>query len=241
MEESLINAEKTINASTETILKALEEKTVEPATEERAKIWFEKAELLVKHSKEMYDYLANCKIQLKEKKLRSDSIYKRLVAYEKSVLTIDSSIRLQFQNSFVFPDEVIKTVAALTTLQCNIKIFENNVAAYCSSKVGAVDGLGFFDYYSAIISQNSNHLNPGDELIITAGVGTFSKNSQPLIKFNGKNAELGDEGFALYKIKTPSNPGKYNVPVSISWISPLTGRQESAERYIQYTVAKPCN
>lgn len=243
MEESLINSNKAINLSTEINLKALEEKTTEPATMERAKIWFVKAEQVVKLSHDMYNYLENVKTQLKENKFSTDLLYQQLVSYNVNVLETDTSISQEFRNSFSFPKEIRKTKisAALTILQNKIKILENKIIAYCHLKVGSTDGDGFFDSFSAIVAQSSNYLKPGEQLEITAGVGAFSKSGQPKIIINQTQLELGEEGYVTYKFKTTQKPGNYKIPVKISFLNPTTGKDEFKTIDVEYTVAKPCN
>ena len=58
---SLENTNTTVNLSTVTILKSLEEKTLEEATKERALIWFPKAQQAVGYSQKLYDYLEGLK------------------------------------------------------------------------------------------------------------------------------------------------------------------------------------
>ncbi len=243
MEESLINSNMVINTSTETILKSLIVKTTEPATMERAKIWYAKTERIASLSKGIYDYLETVKTQLNEKIISADTLYKRLLNYKENTLKTDSSIREQFNNSFEFvrPITKITTSSILISLQNSIKINENKITAFCNQKVGSMDGCGFFDYYSAIIGQNSKSLQPGSLLEITAGMGAYSRRVAPQIIINGKKMELRDEGFALYKLKVQKVPGTYSIPVKISYLNEFIGKEEWREKDIEYTVTKPCD
>jgi len=58
---SLENTNTTVNTSTETILKSLEEKTREAETKERADVWYPKAVQVKNESKKLYDYLEGLK------------------------------------------------------------------------------------------------------------------------------------------------------------------------------------
>lgn len=82
---------------------------------------------------------------------------------------------------------------------------------------------------------------PGDVLGIKAGIGAFSKASQPVISVNGKTIELGDEGYAFTKMKVPQKPGKYKILVSVSFTNPTTGKKELSKINVKYEVVKPCN
>ncbi len=240
MEESLLNSNKVINLSTASMMKELENKTTDHCTAERAKIWFEKAQQIIRLSKEVYDYLLSAKIQLIEKKQSPESLSESLISYQENVLSIDSSIREVFSENFNFIKGIPKSTfpSVLTALQNGIKIIENKMISYCNNKVGC--NIMIFDSYSAIISQNSNYLKPGDVLEITTGVGAYSKSSKPVININGKPIEVGDEGYALYKKKISDKPGHYKLPVKIDFFNQTTAKNETIETNIEYTVAKPC-
>src|SRR5690348_11421094 len=61
---SLENTNATVNKSTETILKSLEEKTTDPNTAERAKIWYPIAQQVQQKSQALYTYLDNLKKEI---------------------------------------------------------------------------------------------------------------------------------------------------------------------------------
>ena len=58
---SLENTNATVNLSTATILKSLEEKTMDPNTKDRASIWFPKAQSVTQISGDLYNYIENLK------------------------------------------------------------------------------------------------------------------------------------------------------------------------------------
>ena len=262
LEESLERSNNSINVSSVTIMKSLEEKTTEYATKERADIWFSKAEQIVNLSSETYDYVGTLKKMKEVNSEKAKELFTSLMKYKEDVLNIDSSIRYEFTNSFIlisnsfdssvqaeknFGNKFFKNSnssaisAMLTKLQNSIKVIENKTIAYCHQKIGSTDGDGFFDSYSAIVGQSSNYLKPGDKLEIKAGIGAFSKKAMPKININGSNIELGEEGYASFKIKTPRNPGEYKIPVKISFLNPTTGKEETMKINVEYTVAKECN
>lgn len=61
---SLESTNITVNQSTATIMKSLEEKTQDPQTKERATPWFAKAGLVVSTSQKLYDYIESLKNQI---------------------------------------------------------------------------------------------------------------------------------------------------------------------------------
>ena len=241
MEESLINSSKVINLSTMTNLKALEQKTTDPATMERAKIWFAKAEQVVKLSTDIYNHLEKGKIQMKEDGFSADSLYQQLVNYKTNILIIDSSIWQEFRNNFDFliKNKPVKTSQSLVTLQNDIKVVENKITTYFNTKV--TSSIFSFDTYSVIVGQNSTYLKAGEIFEINAGIGAFSRKGQPVININGENIELGEAGYALFKTKVQKIPGQYKIPVKIDFFNQTTGKQEIHELNVEYTVTKECN
>src|SRR5688572_20269613 len=61
MEESLNSSSKVVNTSSEMILFSLEDKTYDPITTERAKIWLSKAQKIQEFSSKLYDYIEQLK------------------------------------------------------------------------------------------------------------------------------------------------------------------------------------
>jgi gliding motility-associated protein GldM len=122
---SLENTNLTVNKSTETIMKSLQDKTTEEQTKERALVWFPKAEQVVSTSKALYDYIAALKTKIftlaggstsdPSKSFKEDNLDivtklmvkegegKKLLAaltkYKTDILGIDSSIKTDFENS----------------------------------------------------------------------------------------------------------------------------------------------
>ena len=61
---SLEATNNTVNQSTATIMKSLEDKTTEPETKERADIWFAKAQKIVKYSADLNNYIEGIKNEI---------------------------------------------------------------------------------------------------------------------------------------------------------------------------------
>ncbi len=76
---------------------------------------------------------------------------------------------------------------------------------------------------------------------INAGIGSYSKAAAPKININNKNLNIGDEGFATYRLKVSEDPGNYKIPVKISYFNQATGLEERRIVNVEYTVAKECN
>jgi hypothetical protein len=253
LEKNLLESNTVINNSTSIAMKALYDKSVDFCTEERAKIWLPKAELVINNSKKLYDHIENIRNQKEFDHSVLDTLTRKLKSFKQIILSADSSIMAEFADHFNFTDQFIfladnasgkeisntSVSSLLTLLQNNIKIIENKTIAFCNAKVGCT--VFWFDSYSPIISQSNSILQAGDVLEIKAGIGAYSKKVQPLIKIDGMPLELNEEGFALYKLKTSKPPGKYKIPVKISFVNPNTGKNETNDFNVEYTVAQPCN
>lgn len=261
MEESLINSNKAITRSTETTMKALYDKTTDQSySKERSKLWYDIGTNIIEVSQNQYKFIDSLKKIETVSNAGVDLLYEKLLSYKLSILSIDSSIWYEFKDNFIFVHTFLKSTgldtsnshsisakaisksvlsALLTALQNNIKINENKITAFCNAKVGIIGD--WFYSYSAIVGQNSRYLKPGDELEITAGVGAYSKSAKPVINVNGKHTEVGEEGYALYKMKINDKPGQYKIPVKIYFFNQTTGKDESSITNVEYTVAKPCD
>jgi hypothetical protein len=240
-EKSLVESNRIINLSTVERLRALEDKTTKIETAERAKYWFANAEKIQALTEKMYDEIEMYKSRPR-REISSQEILQKLVDYKANILAIDSELRSQFSNTLTFNEDysTIKTQPALTALQNDLKIIENNVVTFCSQKIGSTDHY-FYTFFSAIVGQNSNYLKPGETLELKAGIGSFSKAAQPRISFDGKMVEIGEEGYALFKKRVPATPGSYLIPVVITYFDQVTGKDEKRLIDVEYTVAKPCD
>ena len=194
--------------------------------------------------------------RLFETKGKGSELEKKLMEYKEAMLNIDSSIRNQFANNFPVTVEVPKgqegkvrsftstyfhmtpTVAALTMLskfQNNVKNAENQVVTYCHNQIGAVKVI--YDKFQPIAAGSSTYLMPGQEMVVTAGVGAFNDASKPSISIDGSPVSLNENGVAEKKFNV-SGSGNRKVHVSISYTKP-DGTTDRLEKDIDYTVGIP--
>ena len=61
VDDSLTSTNTTINRSTETIMKSLEDKMSDPTSKVKAEIWYPKAQKAMELSSKMYDYIKTLK------------------------------------------------------------------------------------------------------------------------------------------------------------------------------------
>ena len=187
---------------------------------------------------------------------KGKELEQKLMEYKAAMLAIDSSIKTQFETNFPVSIEVPKgqegkvrsftatyfhmtpTVAALTMLskfQNNVKNAENQVITYCHNQIGAVKVI--YDKFQPIAAGSSTYLMPGQEMVVTAGVGAFNAASKPTISIDGTTIALNENGVAEKKFNV-SGTGNKKVHVSISYTKP-DGTVDRLEKDIDYTVGIP--
>ena len=130
------------------------------------------------------------------------------------------------------------TTAAVTILskfENDIKNAENQIVTYCHNKVGAVEVV--YDQFQAIAAANSTYLMPGQELIVTAGVGAFNSAAKPTVSIDGASIPLNANGVAEKKFQV-SGGGSKKVHVVISYKKP-DGKEDQLVKDIEYTVGTP--
>jgi len=188
---------------------------------------------------------------------RGKELIQRLTEYKNNLLGLDPAIRAEFEktlpldlaipasnNSAAKKDwgyayfHMTPTVAAITMLskfENDVKNSESLVVEYCHRKVGEVQVV--YDEFQAFAGTNSQYFMPGQELVITAGVGAFSKAARPSVSVDGSGVGLNAEGVAEYKT-TVGGPGTYSKTVNITFVKP-DGTTASIPKKVEYTVGSP--
>jgi len=191
-----------------------------------------------------------------EKGGEGDRFKKLLDQYKQNMLGINDTIRKEFEASFPVNTDPVKgqegkmkdftqtyfhmtpSIAAITMLskfQNNIKNAENLIVTYCHNKIGSVELT--YNKFQAIATANSNYLMPGQELIITAGVGAFNDQAKPSITIGGTPISLNENGVAEKKFNV-SGSGQQRVKVSIRF-KDQDGKDQVVEKDVEYTVGQP--
>jgi gliding motility-associated protein GldM len=187
---------------------------------------------------------------------KGQEFQQRLDEYKKAMLGIDPAIAKEFESNFPVSTEVpvgqegkvkdftttyfhmTPTVAALTILskfQNNVKNAENQVITYCHNQIGAVKVI--YDKFQPIAAGSSTYLMPGEELVVTAGVGAFNSAAKPNISINGAATPLNENGVAERKFNV-SGSGSQKVHVTITYTKP-DGTPDKLDKDIEYTVGTP--
>ncbi len=207
------------------------------------------------------DYL-EASTRVFEKKGEGKILYEKLENYRKAMLGIDTAIGAEFKSTFPINMDIPRShsgnkktgnavidwtasyfhmtpaVAALTMLskfQNNIKNAENKVLTFCHNKIGEVQVI--FNEFQPIAAASSTYLMPGQELVVTAGVGAFNTAAKPVISIDGAGTPLNENGVAERKFNV-SGSGNKKVHVSISYTKP-DGTTAQLNKDIDYTVGIP--
>lgn len=213
------------------------------------------AGLVIKDGKEDFkeDNL-DASTRLFETNGKGNELKAKLEDFKKKILDLDPKIRAKFESNFPVSTEGVDgkegkkdfttgyfhmtpTVAALTILskfQNNVKNVENQVVTYCASQVGAVEV--HMDKANVLVGQNSNYLMPGQELVVTAGVGAYSSTVKSNISINGSPINIVD-GKGEYKT-TVSGSGKRTIQVSGNFIGE-DGKPVAINETVEYVVGVP--
>ncbi|HMU08936.1 MAG TPA: gliding motility protein GldM [Ferruginibacter sp.] len=185
---------------------------------------------------------------------KGNELKAKLEDFKKKILSLDPKIQAKFENNFPVSTDGVEgkegkkdfttgyfhmtpTVAALTILskfQNNVKNVENQVVTYCASQVGAVEI--HMDEVGVLVGQNSNYLMPGQELVVTAGVGAYSSTVKSNIAINGTPVNLV-AGQGEYKTKV-SGSGKHVIRVTGSFKNEQ-GKDIPISKDVEYVVGVP--
>ena len=186
---------------------------------------------------------------------KGPELQSKLENYKNSMLSLDPKIKAQFATNFPVTTDpppsqeggkkdfttsffhMTPTVAALTMLskfQNNVKNAESQVVTYCHNQIGAVEV--HMDKSSILVGQNSNYLMPGQELVVTAGVGAYSSTTSSSITVNGSPISM-TAGQGEYKT-TVSGAGEHTIEVNGSFIGE-DGKAVPVHQTVKYSVGTP--
>lgn len=284
LNDNLVMNNQLINRSTEQTLLALKDKLSEPASAEKAKVWFPRATRVQELNKWLYDFLETMKHTLMEEaglalnhdqaifreddktvverfmKANRKDLIERMEKYHEGIFDIEASIDSAFNESLAvaswsraklleqeynFIDSLFSGLTAmaavtmLSKLQNDARVAEYSMTTFCNNKIGSACGFGLYSTYSAIVSQTSSYVKPGEQIEVHAGVGSFSKAAKPEVTFRNKKIPINEEGVATYIFNAPGKSGTYRLPVIIRYTD-QDGKEHVMEKNIEYTVLHPC-
>lgn len=186
---------------------------------------------------------------------RGKELFEKLSKYRQDLLGIDPQLKERFEQSlrvyapgftysmghggftktFFENIPLVAAMAMLSKLENNVRVNENNMIDFCHSKTFPLTYIDEFPY--PLVSQNKSHVRVGEEIEITAGIGSFSAVVQPIFRIDGKLVQTKDEAIAIYTLKAPAKPGKYAVPVEIDFIK-TDGSKSRVQKNVVYTVVE---
>ena len=195
--------------------------------------------------------------QAPEGKGKGKELYEKLKAYKEQLLAIDPEMKKEIEvglpldltipptsseagkNDWAYAYfHMTPTIAAITIMskfQNDVRNSESKAVEFCHKQIGQVEII--YDQFQAFAGTNTQYLMPGEELVITAGIGAFSKAAQPSITIDGANVALNAEGTAEYKTRVGGS-GAGIKRVRISYAKP-DGTTAVVEKEIKYTVGIP--
>ena len=192
-----------------------------------------------------------------EGKGKGKELFEKLKAYKEQLLSIDPEMKKEIEVGLpldlTIPPtsseagksdwsyayfHMTPTIAAITILskfQNDVRNSESKAVEFCHKQIGQVEII--YDQVQAFAGTNTQYLMPGEELVITAGIGAFSKAAQPSVSIDGANVALNAEGTAEYKTRVGGS-GAGIKRVRISYAKP-DGTTAVVEKEIKYTVGIP--
>jgi len=269
--QTLDNAKKSIYACTLNILFNLEKKKNDFSTKERASAWEAKIQPVLHKSMATCAYITSLRNKLPQAtdkdadaiarsifltRQESRSLLNRMRTYRKDILAIDIRVNEDLGKT-ILPDfaesrekewmdcftkdktTCSEVLLLLAKLETDIRIAENKIAAYCDNM--AMTLVDYISGYEVIIGQSTNVVLPGNKIDITAGVGAFSSSIQPKVIIGNMPVPVDESGVANYSVIAQRKPGRYSVRVKMSFFNARTGKNETVEKDIVYSVVAPCD
>jgi hypothetical protein len=226
---------------------SLRNKATKPETADKANYWIPISDSILSKSKKLISQLEDIK---KQKKPDETYFKKLLTEFCTSLKKVDSKINLEYSkgindlvqksDSILIPLLKSNKEIIIADIQNEISLLTNKMIVFCNEQVGILDG-DMFRVFEGIVGQNTTILQQGEKLIITAGVGSFSKAVNPSIKIKQIPVKIDENGCAIFQMKAPKKPGKYRIPVEIKYFDQYAGEEVSNILYVEYTVLTPCN
>lgn len=258
LDESLEISNKTIKESNELILTSMEGKMYDPASYERAKILYPKAEKISILSKELNRHIEKMKNKNNFNQDQITELHLKLKKYNDEIFTIDPSIRNEFETKIVLTTisfdsisdknlyktffrnvSIIASEAMLTKIQNNVRIIENKLLSFLHERTSSHPIRDFYHFFPFVI-QNRTHVHKGDEIEIISGIGGFTIMADLKIKINNKEIDLNSMNYISYKFKASNKLGKHYVPVEYTYLD-QDGKRILWKKTVEYTVTKSCN
>jgi gliding motility-associated protein GldM len=146
------------------------------------------------------------------------------------------SVPRQWATIYFHMTPTIAALALMSKFQNDVRNSQTQLIDFCYSQVNTTFiQLKNFD---AIASANATTVSPGEEVEITAVLGSYNSDAKPSISIDGASVPMGPDGKALYKM-VASAPGDYSKRVTINFINPTTGAAETRSTDVKFKVVTP--
>jgi hypothetical protein len=246
---------------TNMVRRALEDRLNDFHQSEKAKRWQPIVEQIHIYTQTAIQNIGQMLFTLKQKPdnrlfdiASGDSVFRILLRYKYHVLNTDEYILKEFSPTIMEGIPVTnqptegdtksfvkntfsqlsngEVITVLHYWENEIRLTENKLITFCFHQ--STTNFCGIDMISLLIGQSHGSVAPGETLLISAGVGSYSTKASPKIKFNGIPV-ITENGVAQYKIKAPTRKGTYTIPVQITYIDP-NGNHVTETKTIAYTV-----
>lgn len=244
VDEGLVQSNRLIRLLSNDILQAIEQKTYDRPSAERAKEIYPKAMALQNKTDSIFAYIEGLGTLLNRDDAtglvskRIEELYTKLDDYKREILSLDERMSNDLSGTiFIVSKESDSSQIVPAALKENLqdspaaaaKAFlhriENNLA------IDEQKAMSFLHYrtvvrrddyavFEAIVGQNAQVLEAGRTLEIIAGMGSFTKYPIAQITVDGHLIPLNEKGLAIYQLKTLIKPGNYSIPVKIAFTDP---------------------
>jgi hypothetical protein len=253
LSESLQQSTAIIKHENGLVISILKDKLSDFDTPASSNIWKQKAEQVHQLSANMSHYIRQQASKPGEKNT-ADSLINRLNRFKDSALALFHPHQLDahsfykeilsknidsVKNKYPFKTRLsgLKNHSAwLNKLDNEVAVCENVLVNQCNQFVSY--GCNLYRVYSFIGTQNTSYCKPGDTVIVMAGMGYLSTAMHPIFTIDGKQIPVGPEAFAEYRVKAGKQPGKYSIPLTISF-NRVDGENITVHKKIEYEVAVP--
>lgn len=181
----------------------------------------------------LYKLLTNFKLELTKLTNSLEDEFQKYDPYLSSIFNRDSITSEEFVTEFSGIKSIVKRECILVSIENACIQAENIALNYCNNVCNII--RDYYSEFSVLVSQNSKHFKPNDELIIKAGIGEVTRSAAPIIIIANTKIPLEDNGLAEYKLKVKTDTGKHIIPVNISYTKP-DGSKASQTVNVEYQV-----
>ncbi|SEN39669.1 hypothetical protein [Niastella yeongjuensis] len=124
----------------------------------------------------------------------------------------------------------------LNKIESDVLATENTFITYCKDQVAIGCNMSYL-HVTALAFLSSSYIKPGQSIQVSAGLGTFTSTSKPIITINNSRVPLNDQAVAEYTFKPIGKPGEYSVPVKIEFTKP-DGTKDTISKLAKYIIAE---